>query len=408
MARPKSKKSRSNQKTLASAKPSAENSIESATETVSADCDQVRNVQLDCVAELALAAQDTDVPEKVDPRVRSENRPAIEDGEAESYQPAVELGRELLKDRDIESIFNRLNHWLEGESQADTSAQVEPALPVMCERANATAADSSVDDATMLTQDFELRDELSTVTSFSQQLGSSETDERATEGFAKVLSRLDELSLRLESRLEKRLETLEIRIQESLDVFCSGMKTFPQQLRESIAESVNSAMKMLPAQGLTATQSVVPITEESNWDSRKRQMLSQFGLSSDEIDQMVPTKVSQTASPANTNVSALCKAEDQALEALHSSIETLDKIESGFSSTEIEELKEQLTAKLREAEIELSINRAKLSKGWAALEQKTAEVAQREAALKSKYHDLDANNKKGLLDRITRHLSRKS
>ncbi|QEG21160.1 prolipoprotein diacylglyceryl transferase [Mariniblastus fucicola] len=75
----------------------------------------------------------------------------------------------------------------------------------------------------------------------------------------------------------------------------------------------------------------------------------------------------------------------------------------------IEVLKEQLTSKLREAEIELSINRAKLSQQRASIEQMQADLERREAALAAKLEQSKksitaAEKKTGLMDRWKRHL----
>ena len=78
-----------------------------------------------------------------------------------------------------------------------------------------------------------------------------------------------------------------------------------------------------------------------------------------------------------------------------------------YSVLTIEVLKEQLTSKLRDAEVELSINRAKLSQQWASLEQRQFEIAQRESMFANKYGKMDEPAKKqGLLDRLSRHLSK--
>ncbi len=167
----------------------------------------------------------------------------------------------------------------------------------------------------------------------------------------------------------------------------------------------------------------------SDWDRRKQQMLAEYGMSGDEIaEQTIAVNASFKKSfskkthATSTNSSTSGKGvklsdddrqpprlggceEGHALEALHDSIAQLDKIDS----IEIEALKEQLTSKLRDAEVELSINRAKLSQQWAALEQKQCEMTQREAALKSKYGNLtEATKKAGLLDRLSRHLTRRN
>ena len=87
-------------------------------------------------------------------------------------------------------------------------------------------------------------------------------------------------------------------------------------------------------------------------------------------------------------------------------VETLDSLDEN-QSEEIAELKKELTAKLREAEIELSINRAKLSQQKAAMEKKEIEVERRESYLRKKTAEFESsqNKKSGFFDRWSRHLS---
>ena len=74
----------------------------------------------------------------------------------------------------------------------------------------------------------------------------------------------------------------------------------------------------------------------------------------------------------------------------------------------IEVLKEQLKSKLREAEIELSINRAKLSQQRASIENMQADLERREAAVEAKLEQAkkttSSGEKKGIMDRWKRHL----
>ena len=66
----------------------------------------------------------------------------------------------------------------------------------------------------------------------------------------------------------------------------------------------------------------------------------------------------------------------------------------------IQDLKDQLTSKLREAEIELSINRAKLSQQKAKLDQMQTDIERREKALEQRQGEKpNENRRKRLLDR---------
>ena len=89
--------------------------------------------------------------------------------------------------------------------------------------------------------------------------------------------------------------------------------------------------------------------------------------------------------------------------------------DDGGGSENIAALKKELTSKLREAEMELSINRAKLSQQRASIEQMQADLERREAALEAKLEHAKKNGggaavessgekKRGLMDRWKRHL----
>jgi chromosome segregation ATPase len=92
--------------------------------------------------------------------------------------------------------------------------------------------------------------------------------------------------------------------------------------------------------------------------------------------------------------------------------ETSSETAAPAEPTTVDGLKEQLTAKLREAEIELSINRAKLSQQRASIEQMQADLERREAGLEAKLAQVkktktspsNADKKRGMMDRWKRHL----
>ena len=156
---------------------------------------------------------------------------------------------------------------------------------------------------------------------------------------------------------------------------------------------------------VTFTEPVVDNVDEeealnqlSAWDRRKRELLAEHGHPVEPLKSKVVK-----ATPVVPRLDAA--TQDEELGALHESIESINNIDA----EEIEVLKEQLTSKLRDAEVELSINRAKLSQQWASLEQRQFEIAQRESMFANKYGSLDEPTKKqGLLDRLSRHLSRKT
>ena len=144
---------------------------------------------------------------------------------------------------------------------------------------------------------------------------------------------------------------------------------------------------------------------ESDWDRRKREILKEHGfLAEEETEDSGGDSVDEEGDQREPPRAGI-EEEDENLHALQDSIQSLEHI----GDEEIEALKAELTAKIRDAEVELSINRAKLSQQWAALEQKQFEVKQREAALHDKYGDIQPSKKKRrLIDRLSRHLSNKS
>ncbi len=141
------------------------------------------------------------------------------------------------------------------------------------------------------------------------------------------------------------------------------------------------------------------LSQLSAWDRRKRELLAEHG------HPVEPLRSKSVKTPPQVIPKLDAADPDEDMDALHESIESINNIDA----KEIEILKEQLTSKLRDAEVELSINRAKLSQQWASLEQRQYEISQREATFASKYGNLDGPTKKqGLLDRFSRHLSRKT
>lgn len=214
-----------------------------------------------------------------------------------------------------------------------------------------------------------------------------------------VCQRLEATASAIEVRLEQLWNGFESNLNSRLSQMLQVLDRLPQQAFEMHVDS-----KTNTRESSSHSKSIAPA--EASWETRKRQMLSEFGMTVDEIENLAPGQ--GNANSLNEKSKMATNVESVALEALHSSLETLDKIDSGIRSEEIDRLKEQLTAQLREAEVELSINRAKLCKEWATLEQRATELGQRESALKSKYNDAESTTKHGLLDRITRHLSRRS
>ncbi len=223
-----------------------------------------------------------------------------------------------------------------------------------------------------------------------------------------VSLQLDSISEKLEQRVDGLFHQLESKLEAWLTQLQAQMQPvhFPAQAHD--ATTVDHHPSTRPAcghdGGTAPATSVAP--QESEWDTRKRKMLTEIGLSTEEIEQIIPP----SRSSALPDEASLRLQRDTGAHCV--AVHIPEPIESVQSSEEIEQLKEQLNEKLREAEVELAINRARLSKEWASLEQQKATLVQREADWRSRQTSGDgssaANTKKGILDRFARHMTKRN
>ncbi|MEL7497532.1 MAG: hypothetical protein AAFN77_07975 [Planctomycetota bacterium] len=196
----------------------------------------------------------------------------------------------------------------------------------------------------------------------------------------------------------------------------SNLKTMNDELVEQfkniIAEQIPAGDTFagnlnMNAENRSSEPELAPSDDEesvSHWHRQKRAMLEKYGIDPD-YRPLEDTAAAKPAKPEPTpeldsSVSAAVK-----LEELH---ETIEKI-SPEDNEAIEKLKKDLNSKLRDAEVELSINRAKLSQQRAELEQKQAELEQRAADLEARLasHSNDQGQKReSFMSRFTRHLGR--
>lgn len=205
---------------------------------------------------------------------------------------------------------------------------------------------------------------------------------------------------RFEQRLEKMLHQMEQAIQDAGQINGTANRN-TNETKPVIRLPTESGPKH--AGGTDAK----PLSEMS-WESQKRKMLAEFGMLDGDFDEQDTDQTFhlETESIEETPIETeSIIAEKSGLDTIYDSIAKLESV--AIDSEIIDQLKNELTGKLREAEVELSINRAKLSQEWANLEQMKSELSQREAALSSKYRQSKHNEKTGLLDRFTRHLSKK-
>ena len=134
--------------------------------------------------------------------------------------------------------------------------------------------------------------------------------------------------------------------------------------------------------------------ETSQWEKQKEAMLSKYGVESGHGD-AGKTPPSASAKPLNQTT----PREKPAVES---------PPQQPLDAHDIDALKSELNEKLREAEIELSIGRAKISQQQAEIASRHVDLERRSEALESKLAACPdgPSRKMGFLDRLTRHLRR--
>lgn len=158
-----------------------------------------------------------------------------------------------------------------------------------------------------------------------------------------------------------------------------------------------------------ARPEIAPSEDEdtaSHWHKQKRAMLAKYGIDP-EYRPLEDNAVPSVSKALQENVVESETASSTQLEELHETIENI----SPADSEAIEKLKKELNKKLRDAEVELSINRAKLSQQKAELEQRQAELEQKNADLEARLKSAQENGgnsgkKEGIMSRFARHLGR--
>lgn len=223
---------------------------------------------------------------------------------------------------------------------------------------------------------------------------------RINNQFAQFEDRFATALDRFEQRLEKMFHQMEQTIQDAPQINGTANRNF-NETRPVPKPPSESGPKN--AVGTDAK----PVSGMS-WESQKRKMLAEFGMLDGDFDEQETDQAfhpeTESIEETRTETESII-VEKSGLDTIYDSIAKLESV--AIDSEIIEQLKNELTGKLREAEVELSINRAKLSQEWANLDQMKSELSQREAALSSKYRQTKGNEKTGLLDRFTRHLSNK-
>ncbi len=241
------------------------------------------------------------------------------------------------------------------------------------------------------------------------QDGTNGTSQVIPEDFRTELE--TQLDQQLESKLGKHLESrfaeLDGQISKITEAVTSQQMLIEanqgsgmsQQLEEKI-ESIQACLTQITGQEITddsdSDQETEPEADSSeigkHWHEQKKAMLSKYGIDPD----YRPAIDSPTKETDSTSVPVLRDDNQEKLEDFQDSIENMSEADA----ESINNLKEELTSKLRDAEIELSINRAKLSQFKAQLEEKQVELDRRSAALESKLSNKKSDVKISFISRI--------
>ena len=140
-----------------------------------------------------------------------------------------------------------------------------------------------------------------------------------------------------------------------------------------------------------------PQSAELDWEAKKRAVFAEYGMGTDDAN---PTTSPTPKSILVGDQEVLPEAKEEAQPAIAES--TVAAPMSEDDRQEIDELKKELRQKLREAEMELSITRAKISQERAELDEKKNDL-ERLAARVGENKET-GSKKKSMLERFSRHL----
>ena len=226
---------------------------------------------------------------------------------------------------------------------------------------------------------------------------------------------------------ERKIETDDIdpRVMQAMDAMCVQFEKQTELVVDRVVSQIEIAIDRWTRKlENVAGEGSLTGDEDANsplagWDKKRSELLAQYG----ELDRpgaihkktFAEVQESQKSlvvdepaeASAETNLAddepAVRSAMNPAVQ--ETTIANLDCLDD-LQSEKIEKLKKQLTSQLREAEVELSISRARLSQQQSSMEQKVTELDRREEILKRKISQWQSTQKKsGLLDRWARHLT---
>ena len=243
--------------------------------------------------------------------------------------------------------------------------------------------------------------------SLDQKIDSAPThsDPGSAENETQLSSQLDMIGSDLASvvlQFENKFSSLERTFQDQ----CKTVNGFFAKLNASNAPktdantnpTIDSSEAAVAEKKETATAADDSL---SDWERQKQAMLASYGGAP---EQPANQRTSETGTANSTS--------DQ------SGASSNGSAESGFTADqlEVERLKNELNSKLREAEVEVSINRARLSQERAEFERNLAELDRRSANLEAKLaamttdndgnagDDGDPEKSTGFMDRFKRHM----
>ncbi len=194
--------------------------------------------------------------------------------------------------------------------------------------------------------------------------------------------------------LETNLASVTEQITEKTEFIIGSFETRFENVLQDMGEKFSKLVEQSEQSNENTTEND---EDTSQWEKQKEAMLSKYGIDSDyrETDGSSPPPSTKPASPTEAHKKPTSQP------SLQDSIEHHD-------SADIDALKTELNEKLREAEIELSIGRAKISQQQAEIASRQVDLERRSEALESKLAACPDGpaRKTGFLDRLTRHLRR--
>ena len=194
--------------------------------------------------------------------------------------------------------------------------------------------------------------------------------------------------------LETNLASVTEQITEKTEFIIGSFETRFENVLQDMGEKFSKLVEQSEQSNENTTEND---EDTSQWEKQKEAMLSKYGIDSDyrETDGSSPPPSTKPASPTEAHKKPTSQP------SLQDSIEHHD-------SADIDALKTELNEKLREAEIELSIGRAKISQQQAEIAARQVDLERRSEALESKLAACPDGpaRKTGFLDRLTRHLRR--